>query len=86
MIDLNEKVIYDKKKWLDDIFSRLHKRNGFIGSVLYAESGKIVYQNAFGTGDKRLKDSLTINSSFQWASVSKMFSALFDHGRKYLRD
>lgn len=74
-IDLNEKVITEKREWLDDIFSRLHKRNGFIGTVLYAEKGEVIYQNAFGFADLRNRDSLKINSSFQLASVSKMFTA-----------
>lgn len=74
-IDLNEKAISEKQAWLDQLFNRLHKRHGFIGTVLYAEKGQIIYENAFGFSDLRKRDSLKISSSFQLASVSKMFTA-----------
>ena len=74
-IDLDQPKIEKKAAWIDKIFKKLHKRNGFIGTVLYAEKGRLVYKNAFGLGDLRKKDSLKLNSAFQLASVSKMFAA-----------
>ncbi len=74
-IDLDKKHREDKQAWLDEVFSRLHKRHGFIGTVAYSEHGEILYEKAFGHEDLRRKSPFTLNSSFQLASVSKMFTA-----------
>ncbi len=62
----------DKK--LDEYFKTIHKTRNFNGNVLIAKNGKIIYQNAFGWADYLHRDSLTINSKFQLASVSKPFT------------
>lgn len=73
--DLDNLIIEKKAHHIDSIFRHLHKRAGFNGTVLYGEKGRVVYKNAFGYGDYRKKDSLTTESSFQLASVSKMITA-----------
>ncbi len=75
IMDLDSVVINAKAHYIDSIFSRLHKRIGFNGTVLYGEKGRLVYKNAFGYADAGKKDSLETNSAFQLASVSKMFTA-----------
>lgn len=70
-------LVYDAKnadKKLDAYFKTIHKTRNFNGNVLIAKNGKIIYQNAFGWADYLHRDSLTINSKFQLASVSKPFT------------
>ena len=62
----------DKK--LDEYFKGIHRTRNFNGNVLIAKNGKIVYQNAFGWADHLRRDSLTIDSRFQLASISKPFT------------
>ena len=65
----------EKAEELEDRFQRLNKSGVFNGTVLYAEYGQVVYKGAFGFDDFRSRDSLEVNSAFQLASVSKMFTA-----------
>lgn len=68
------KLIYDPQKAnqeIDAFMKNLHKKSAFNGNVLVAKKGKIIYENAFGWADYLRKDSLTINSKFELASVSK---------------
>ncbi|MBI9036971.1 MAG: beta-lactamase family protein [Bacteroidales bacterium] len=76
IFDLDKKVMEKKAKHIEKIFNKLAKGNWFNGTVIYGERGKIIYKNAFGYGNLRKKDSLTTKSSFQLASVSKMFTAM----------
>lgn len=65
-----------KADWIDSIFQRLSKHNWFNGAIVYGEKGHLIYANAFGFENFRTKDTLTVNSAFQLASVSKMFTAM----------
>lgn len=70
-------LVYDAAKAdkkLDEYFKTIHKTRNFNGNVLIAKNGKIIYQNAFGWADYLHRDSLTINSKFQLASVTKPFT------------
>jgi CubicO group peptidase (beta-lactamase class C family) len=75
---------------IEDIFRR--KRNaGFNGNVLIVQKGKILYQNSFGFAHLKAKDTLTADSRFQLASLSKPFTAvavlkLIQEGRVSLDD
>ncbi|HWV29491.1 MAG TPA: serine hydrolase domain-containing protein [Dyadobacter sp.] len=75
---------------IEDIFRR--KRNaGFNGNVLIVQKGKILYQNSFGFAHMKAKDTLTADSRFQLASLSKPFTAvavlkLVQEGRVALDD
>ncbi len=64
---------------LDEYFTNLHDYYGFNGSVLIAEDNRIIYEGALGYSHfpsrYTKKDSLHINSAFQLASVSKIFTA-----------
>lgn len=76
-IDLDSSVIAQKAAELDKKFTRLQKKTGFNGTVLYAEKGRIIFQKAYGWRNARYKrDSLKVDDAFQLASVSKMFTAL----------
>ena len=49
---------------------------GFNGTVLYAEQGRIIYNEAWGFRNvRRRTDSLQVEDKFQLSSVSKMFTA-----------
>ena len=60
---------------LDTIFQELRDRKRFSGAVLIAEKGQVLHSGAYGYADWRKKDTLSIHSSFQLASVSKVFTA-----------
>lgn len=74
-LDLDQQTINEKSKWLHKTFENLYKRHAFSGAVLYSEKGRLVYKEAFGYADIRKKINITTTSSFQIASVSKMFAA-----------
>jgi CubicO group peptidase (beta-lactamase class C family) len=74
--DLDQAIIAKKAHQVDSVFKYLHKRIGFNGCILYAEQGHIVYQGAFGYADFPRRRKLTIESPFQLASLSKMFTAV----------
>jgi len=61
--------------FIDGYFSTKHEAKEFYGNVLIAEQGKVIYKNSFGYANVKTKDTLTIDHSFQLASVSKPFTA-----------
>jgi hypothetical protein len=60
---------------LDTFFEHKFVEGTFSGCVLVASHGIVVYEKAFGWENHEKRDSLTIESSFQLASVSKQFTA-----------
>lgn len=60
---------------IDSLFRHLKKHNAFNGAVLIAQNGKILLHEAVGFSNFKTKDSLTIQTAFQLASVSKQFTA-----------
>jgi Beta-lactamase class C and other penicillin binding proteins len=75
-INLNQKPIQEKEKIADAYFTKLNKKVGLNGVVLYAEQGQIIYEKAFGWKDlSTRREPLTIDDQFQLSSVSKMFTA-----------
>ncbi len=76
-INLDSIVIAKKAKELDKLFTRLQRRTGFNGTVLYSEKERVILKKAYGFRDVRhRRDSLRVDDAFQLASVSKMFSAM----------
>src|SRR3546814_364747 len=75
---------------IDSIF-RIKRKEGFNGNVLIAQQGVKIYEKSFGYGNMRKRDSLTLDSRFQLASMSKTFTAvatllLKEHGHLSLTD
>jgi len=75
---------------IDHFFSYRKKIGRFNGVVLFAD-GNTVFQKAYGYANFRKKDSLTLNTSFQLASVSKTVTStavliLKDRGSLALTD
>ena len=62
----------DKKRSsrIDHFFTRINKIGRFNGVVLFADGNK-VFEKAYGYSNFRQKKRLTVNTSFQLASVSK---------------
>ena len=72
-------LLYDAAKAdksIDAYMQHLHEKSAFNGAVLVAKKGKIIYQNVFGWANYLKKDSLTIDSKFELASVSKPLTGL----------
>ncbi|WP_255474374.1 serine hydrolase domain-containing protein [Pontibacter qinzhouensis] len=61
---------------VDSIFKVLQKKRGFNGTVLVTKYDKVIYKGAFGYADFGRKDTLTTETAFQLASVSKQFTAM----------
>lgn len=61
---------------IDTFFQIMHKRFGFNGTVLVAQYGKVIYTGAYGYSNLTTKDTLTPQTPFQLASVSKQFTAV----------
>jgi CubicO group peptidase (beta-lactamase class C family) len=70
--DIHRQQLHNR---LDDQFRNLNRRGVFNGTVLYAENGSVVFKGAYGYADFKTRDTLTLQSQFQLASVSKMFTA-----------
>lgn len=66
----------EKALALDTLFNKKAKIQGFNGAVLVAQQGVIVYQKVFGFSNLKNKDSLSLNSAFQLASISKTFTSV----------
>ncbi|WP_230407225.1 serine hydrolase domain-containing protein [Pontibacter cellulosilyticus] len=61
---------------LDSAFTYLHKRKGFNGTMLVTKYDQVIYKGAFGYSDFKQKDTLSTETAFQLASVSKQFTAM----------
>ena len=71
-----ENINSAEARYIDSVFSKLYKQGSFNGAVLVAEKGRVFYRKVYGVNDQVKKDELELNSAFQLASVSKMFTAL----------
>jgi len=63
------------KTKVDSLFFNKNKSE-FNGVVLIGQKDSIFYSKAFGYADFKKRDSLTLHSDFQLASVSKQFTAV----------
>lgn len=76
VLKANPLSLKNKADYIDSIFQKLSKYNWFNGAICYSEKGHLIYQNALGYSNFKTRDSLSVNSPFQLASVSKMFTAM----------
>ena len=74
-IDTTSYEMRKKRHQLDSLFRSKVRNEGFNGTVLIAKQGTILYEAAFGYADYYAKDTLTPNSSFQLASISKTLTS-----------
>lgn len=66
-------------------------KTGFNGAILLAKNGQIVFEDYRGFADFKTKDSVTLNTPFHLASISKTFTGmqvlkLWEQGRLTLDD
>jgi len=60
---------------LEAYYTRRHHIDGFNGCVLVAKDGKPLYSGAFGYANMAENDTLSTQTSFQLASVTKTFTS-----------
>ena len=75
-IVLNKAAVREEAAYIDNIFTKRYKKRLFNSAILVAEKGQIIYEKALGYANFRKKIPLSTKSSFQLASVSKMFTAV----------
>jgi len=61
---------------IDHWFKNLYTTSRFMGNILIAKNGIIVYENSYGYANYARKDTLTIAHKFQIGSVSKQFTSM----------
>ncbi|MGD9993034.1 MAG: serine hydrolase domain-containing protein [Salinivirgaceae bacterium] len=66
----------NQQQKLQHLFADLHHKYGFNGVVLIGQKDSVFYSESFGYSNYRNKDTLTENTAFQLASVSKQFTAV----------
>lgn len=76
---------------IDTFFLNRHNKTEFYGTVLFAQRGRIVFENYYGFANLSSKDTLTLDHTFQLASASKPFTAvavmqLVEEGKISLND
>jgi hypothetical protein len=75
--NIENSFVPDTRKiiFIDSLLTTSYKKGLFNGTILVAEKGRILYSGAFGYSNLKTKDTLSVNTPFQLASVSKMFTA-----------
>ena len=76
---------------IDKYFSRQHKRTQFYGNILFADHGDIIFEKAYGYKKRKKDPEITIDQTYQLASVTKVFTAvatlmLYEQGKINLND
>lgn len=65
----------DKKALIDKLAREAYEKGGFNGAWLYAENGEIVSTGAIGWRDAENTFPVQVDTIFEMASISKMFTA-----------
>lgn len=65
-----------KKSRLSEMMNTYHNYNMFDGSVLVAENGRIIYEEAFGMANREWDIPNTVDTKFMIGSVSKPLTAM----------
>ena len=61
---------------IESLMTRLHAQSLFIGEILVAEKGRVLYEGAFGVADPRTGQPYTTNTPSCLASLSKPITAV----------
>ena len=70
------KWLTNKAAKIDSFFTSKYERDQFNGTILFADRGRVIIKKAYGFANLKKKDSLSLSSSFQLASISKPLTAL----------
>jgi CubicO group peptidase (beta-lactamase class C family) len=65
-----------KAKQIDNFMSAINKSGQFMGAILVAEKGKVIYKNGFGVADTKTKQKFTTSTGCYIGSISKQFTAM----------
>jgi len=60
----------------DQFIHEMNERGMLTGNILVYKNGEVIYKNANGIMNINTKDSLTVDSQFRLASVSKQFTGM----------
>lgn len=66
----------DKIEKLNNLLHYSHEHYNFNGNILVAQHGKIIFNDHIGYADFHTKDTLSPNSIYQLASLSKQFTSM----------
>ncbi len=66
----------DKARELDALLTELYENRDFMGVVLIAEKGKVIFKKAYGYANFETQTLLTTSTPFNLAPVSKQFTAM----------
>lgn len=88
---ISKEINAEQKTFSLDTFFQKRVNNGFNGAILVEQKGVLLCRNIQGLSNLQTKDSLNFSSTFQLASVSKMFTGvavlqLVDEGKINLND
>ena len=75
-LNLSNANAQTKEAILDSLIGAYYKADCFNGVVRVSEKGKTIYNKAFGIADRELDVSMTTETRFRIASISKSFTAL----------
>lgn len=70
------KESFEIKKKLSTFFKKQFSLGNFAGAVLVSYKGQIIYKDAFGYSNRKLKIPITTQTAFQIGSMSKQFTAI----------
>ena len=68
--------MYPFEKAMDSLFTDLHAKNKFNGTVLVADSGIVRYQQAFGVAEVEPEREMKNGSVFYLGSLAKQFTGM----------
>ncbi len=66
----------DKSAEIDEFMSKCHEYRLFNGTVLVAESGKVIYKKSFGPANREWNVPNTVDTKYIIGSISKQFTAM----------
>ena len=72
----SQALAQDKAAKIDELMAQYHKNNQFMGTVLVAESGKVIYKKGFGYANVEWEIPNTTDTRFRIGSITKQFTAM----------
>lgn len=76
LVKIEKEIDARQKTAAIDTFFRNRVRAGFNGALLVEQKGVLLYKNIHGLSNLATKDSLNFQSTFQLASISKIFTGV----------
>lgn len=76
LVKIAEEIDAENKTASIDMFFQNRVKAGFNGALLVEQKGVLLYKNIHGLSNFQQKDSLTFESTFQLASISKIFTGI----------